>query len=263
MTSVSLVINYSQDASTTSDWLRLFQEPVSSNKLTSEDLMAMLAMVQSGTSARAYKPDNCEASVLADQVVAELSVKVWPSRLDLEYSLTGSLVTVGRTSSLQEWHEFDLIIPLADSVELPYHCDQLTISWQTPAYNRLGQSVEKPVITHAGNTLRLAAEVFGVLRIRCLALGWQHALRFSWAKSDVASITNLKLSVTAAWADGEETLKLELPGCIEALLAFCPDSNSKRARSLSTVDSEDDELVPVVYWSPCSGRMLTVRMEKP
>lgn len=263
MTTTSLTISYSQDTAATGDWLRLAQQPVTSNRLTSEDLAVMLALVQSGTSARAYKPANCEASVLADQVVADLVLKVWPSSLSITYSLTAALVTVGGKSALQEWHEFDLIIPMATSVELPYLCENITMTWQTPAYNRQGVEVERPTIDKTGNTLRLSSEVFGVLRVRCLALGWQHDLRFSWSKTDAAAITSLKPAVVASWAGGEERLELELPGCLEALLAFCPDGQSKRSRSMSTVDNDDDETVPVVYYSPCSGRMLTVRQERP
>lgn len=263
MTTDSLTVSYSQDTAASGEWLRLAQQPVTSNRLTSEDLAVMLALVQSGTSAHAYKPANCEASVLADQVAADLVLEVWPSSLAITYSLAADLVTVGAKSALQEWHEFDLIIPMATSVDLPYLCDTITMTWQTPAYNRHGMEVERPTIDKFGNTLLLSAEVFGVLRVRCLALGWQHDLRFVWAKTDAAAITGLKPAVVASWIGGNERLELELPGCLEALLAFCPDGNSKRSRSTSTVDNDDDDTVPVVYYSPCSGRMLTVRQERP
>jgi hypothetical protein len=263
MSAQTLTITYSQESVTADQWMRMEQQPVSSNRLTAADLQAMLALVQSGTSARAYKPPGCEASVLADQVVADLTLKVWPSSLELPYTLAGDLVTVGAKYALQEWHEFDLIIPMADRVELPYLCEGVTVTWQTPAYTRQGVEIQPPAITTSPTGLRMDAEVFGVLRIRCLALGWSHPLRFAMAKTDAIAITSLKPAVTLTWAGGDERLDLKLPGCLEALLAFCPDATSKRARALSTVDNEDDELVPVVYWSPCSGRMLAMRMERP
>ena len=263
MTSVSLTINYNVSQDADPPWIRLTQEPVSSNKLTDEDLATMLALVMSGTSARAYKPENCEATVLSDEIIADLAVKVWPSSLDIAYGIVGDLVTIGEKTALQEWHEFDLIVPMSNTVDIPYLCTEATVTWQTPAYNSRGVEVDKPSITKSANKLVLGAEVFGVLRVKCLALGWRHALQFSWAKTDASAITNLKPAVVVSWAEGEERLELELPGCIEALLAFCPDGNSKRARSMSTVDSEEDEVVPVVYWSPCSGRMLAIRYERP
>lgn len=263
MSAPTLTITYSQDTGGADQWMRLEQQPVTSNRLTTADLQAMLALVQSGTSARAYKPPGCEASVLADQVVADLTLKVWPSSLELPYTLTGALVTVGAKSALQEWHEFDLIVPMADRVDLPYLCESITLTWQTPAYTSQGVEIQPPAITASPTSLRLAAEVFGVLRVRFLALGWSHPLRFAMAKTDASAITSLKPAVTLTWAGGAERLDLKLPGCLEALLAFCPDSTSKRGRALSTVDNEDDELVPVVYWSPCSGRMLAMRMERP
>lgn len=263
MSAETLTLAYGASTAGSDQWMRLEQQPVSSNRLTAADLQAMLALVQSGTSARAYKPPGCEASVLADQVVADLTIKVWPSSLELPYTLAGDLVTVGAKSAIQEWHEFDLIIPMADRVDLPYLCNTITLTWQAPAYTRQGVEIQPPAITTSPTGLRLGSEVFGVLRVRCLALGWSHPLRFAWAKTDAAAITGLKPAVSLTWAGGAERLALQLPGCLEALLAFCPDGSSKRSRSQSTVDHEDDDTVPVVYWSPCSGRFLAVRYERP
>lgn len=263
MSAQTLTITYSQEAAADDQWMRMEQRPVSSNKLTAADLQAMLALVQSGTSARAYKPPGCEASVLADQVVADLTLKIWPSSLELPYTISADLVTVGSKSALLEWHEFDLIVPMADRVDLPYRTRDITVTWQTPTYTRQGVEIPPPAITTSPTGLRLAAEVFGVLRISCLALGWSHPLRFAMAKSEATSITSLKPAVALTWSGGSEQLALKLPGCLEALLALCPDGTSKRARSMSTVDNEDDDLVPVVYWSPCSERFLAVRYERP
>lgn len=263
MTQAALTISYTQEEQSSADWLRLSQAAVTSNKLTNEDLEVMLALVKSGVSAHAYKPANCEASVLTDRVVADLTLKVWPSDINIVYDLSSELLTIGAAKSLQEWHEFDLIVPMASKVDLPYLCEDYTLAWQTPAYNSRGEEVEEPDVTRIGAVLYLSAEVFGVLRVKCLAVGWQHNLRFSWVKTEWQSITNVKLTVSASWIGGVESLTLELPGCLEALLAFCPDGNSKHSHGQSTVDSEEDEVISVVYYSPCSGKVIAVRQERP
>lgn len=263
MITASLTVNYTQEEQSSGDWLRLSQASVTSNKLTNEDLEVMLALVQSGVSAHAYKPSNCEASILSDRVIADLTLKVWPSDIDIVYDLSSELLTIGAAKSLQEWHEFDLIVPMASKVDLPYLCESPTLVWQTPTYNSRGEEVEKPDITKAGTTLYLSDEVFGVLRVKCLAEGWQHNLQFSWIKTEWQAITNVKLVVSASWVGGVESITLELPGCLEALLAFCPDGNSKHSHGQSTVDSEEDEVIPVVYYSPCSGKVIAVRQERP
>lgn len=249
-------------------WVRLEQEPVRSGALTQTDLLTMLALVQAGTSARAYRPADCVAYVQGDQAHADLAVYAWPSSLDLDYTLTPLLVELGQVTSLRQERDFDLVVPMADSVDLPFLMDALSLTWQTPCYNRFGQQVGPPGITHTGASLDLSAEVFGVLRVRGQALGFRHACHFALAKDLGASISDITPVVTAAWTDpdqGQQTerLEIELPDCLTDLMALCPDGISQRAHALGSVTDPDEDIVPVVYYSTCTGQVLALRYERP
>lgn len=249
-------------------WVRLEQEPVRSGDLTQTDLLTMLALVQAGTSAKAYRPADCVAYVQGDIAHADLAVYAYPSALDLAYTLTPLLVDLGQVTALRQERDFDLIVPMASSVDLPFLMDSLSLTWQTPCYNRFGQQTSPPVITYSGTTLELSAEVFGVLRVRGQALGFRHACHFQMAKNLGSSLSDIVPVITAAWTDPEqgqqtERLEIELPDCLTDLLALCPDGITERAHALGSVTDPDEDVVPVVYYSTCTGQVLALRYERP
>jgi hypothetical protein len=255
-------------ASTTTPWVRLEQEPIRSGALTQTDLLTMLALVQAGTSAHAYRPADCVAYIQGDQAHADLAVYAWPSRLDLAYSLTPLLVELGEVAALRQERDFDLVVPMSTSVDLPFLMDSLSTTWQTPCYNRFGQQVGPPAITHTGARLELSAEVFGVLRVRGQALGFRHALHFAMAKNAGSSITDITPVLTATWTAPDqgpqtERLEIDLPDCLTDLLALCPDGISQRAHALGQVTDPNEGVVPVIYYSTCTGQVLALRYERP
>lgn len=247
-------------------FLHLVQVPVSTVRLTAEDLHIMLAMVKAGVSAKAYKPKSCEAYVVGDMAYCDLQVYLWPSSMALNYTLTAQLLTLSAPQVAAVEREFDLVVEMSESVELPCIATDLTATWQTPCYNRVGVRVDPPAITIKPTSLQLGAEVFGVLRIRCLAHGWIYPLQFSMRKDALATITDIKPTLTATWGpvDNQQStsIDIQLPACLEALLAACDDGDSYRDKAFGKVD-KDEELVPTIYYTPCSGRMLQVRNERP
>lgn len=267
MTTQSISIAYTgPDSSTSADRIALEQQPVSSAQLTDRDLQTMLAMAISGVSARAYKQPGCEAYVIGSTAHADLELYVWPSRLGLVYSLSAALLTVGPALELRQSRDFDLVVAMTDSVDLPFYAEDVVATWQTPSYNARGAVVDHPTLTITPTSIRLAAEVFGVLRIRCTACGYSHALTFAMAKDTVSSITNLKPTATVSWGSGDDaqatSLDIKLPACLESLLAACDDGTTYRDSAYGSVD-EEEELVPYIYYTPCSGRMLMARNQKP
>lgn len=267
MSAQQLAISYTgPQASAADNWLHLVQVPVSSSKLTAADLHTMLAMVASGVSAKAYKPASCEAYVLGDMAYCDLQAYVWPSSLELNYTISAQLLTVQEVQSAKVEREFDLVVEMADSVELPCLATALTATWQTPCYNKVGVQVDPPAITIKPTSLQLSAEVFGVLRIRCLAHGWLHPLQFEMQKNAADTITNLKPTLTATWGSGENaqsvSINIELPACLETLLAACDDGTTYRDKAYGTA-KPDEGLVSYIYYTPCSGRMLAVRPQRP
>lgn len=269
MSAHTLALAYSpaEAVSVAETWVRLEQQPVSSGRLTMADMQRMLTLVLSGTSARAYRPPTCEAYILGDEARADLAAWVWPSDLALAYNLSGDLVTVGPAQSFRQERDFDLVVEMSDRVELPFVMDGVTSTWQTPCYNRFGAEVGRPALTIEPAAIVLAAEVFGVLRVRGDALGYRHPLTFAMQKTEVEAITNLKPALTASWmlADGiqaTERIELDLPACLTELLALCPDGISQREHALQSI-SPPPELLPTVYFSTCTGRVLALRYEQP
>lgn len=261
----SLTLTYAgASAADTSDWLRIEQAPVSAAALSAADLHAMLAMVKAGISARAYKPADCEAWISGGMAYAELGLYVWPSRLDLSYIIVPDLVTLGTVSDLSMEREFDLVVDFETTVTLPCYAESISLTWQTPCYNRRGEAVAAPAMRTTGTTIRLDAEVFGVLRVRCVARGYRHTLNFAMEKTAASAITSLKPAVAVTWYDGSDgqtvSLDITLPTCLLTLLAACDDGTTIRDSEFG--DSEDEE-VPVIYYSPCTGQMLMMRYERP
>jgi len=263
----TISISYTGDAdATVSPWVNLEQQPVSGVKLTEHDLQTMLALVRAGISARTYRPASCEAYLTGENVVADLGLYVFPSSLELAYQLDSELLEIGQATSLLMEREFDLVVGLETDIELPFIAENLQLTWQTDCYSKYGVVVDQPEITAQPTRLAFSAEVFGVLRVRCSARGYRHPLTFAMAKTLDQSITDIQAAVEVAWNDGNgsqyDSVDIELPLCLEALMEACGDGTTITESVFGSV-TDEDETVPFIYYSPCSGRLLTVRNERP
>ena len=257
-------------ATSTEPSLRLEQQPVSSGHLTMADITAMLSLVRSGVSAKNYRQNGCEASVVGGAVIVPLVLYVWPSDLGLQYTLSSTLpgwLAIGEAEAYTMERDFDLVVPMSESVQLPFVTEGFAFTWQTPCYNEFGEVVGRPSIEVIGIDVALSAEVFGVLRVRCIASGYRHRLSLSIPKVDSAGamtiISELDCTVTATWPVTEGTLtdelELALPGCVADLLESCPDGSTPGSGGKIT---DQDELVPTVYYNPCDdGQVIELRYE--
>ena len=270
MSTATISLSYQQPTSTSTHdiWCRLEQQPVSSGKLTENDLNRMLALVLAGKSARAYRPESCEGWVSGDTINADLAVYVWPSALDLPYTLEASGVTMGVQEAWQQERDFDAVLEMSATLQLPFLVDQCQLSWQTPAYNRFGEVIAYPELTVDGAIVTASAECFGVLRVRCLALGWRHAAAFSTVKVPNQKITEVHPSVRCTWigADGkpdDDVIDLDLPSCLDGLLESCGDGTTMRDRVIGHIGDEEDQQVANIYYSTCTGQVLALRYEHP
>ncbi len=269
MTSPRLTLTYSGASPTgaSEPSLNLEQAAVAKGNLTLADLHAMLALVRSGVSARTYRARDCAARVVAGSVLVDLAAYVWPSALDLAYDLAVSIpawIVIGPAVEISQWRDFDLVVPMSASVELPFLVADLALDWQMPCFNRYGEVVAAPAIDQDGLTLRLDREVFGVLRVRCRAMGYQHTLSLTIPKG-INRVDDIDLTLTATWPISHGTdladLELELPGCVEDLLAACDDGTL--VAEVGGSISADDPRQPVVYWNPCEreNNVIEVRYE--
>jgi len=259
--------------------ITLEQEPVPQGNLSLTDLTNMLALVRSGISARKYIASSCPATLSGGIVTVPLTLYAWPSHYQ-EYALSAALpewTTIGEQIEFTQDREFDLVIENTDLVDLPCMAAGLSITWQSPAIRINGEIIDPPEIqgydvdkgvmvaldTSHGliNRIRLATPCFGVLRVRCMAIGYRHAITMEIPKTDAESITDIEETITAAWmlADGSTeiaTQKIALPPCVEDLLAAC-DDGSTVGDHVGSVD--DTKYRTRLRYSTCTGKVLDVR----
>jgi hypothetical protein len=264
---LTLTYTVNAEAGASEPSLNLEQAAVSKGNVTMADLYAMLALVRSGVSARTYLARDCAARVVGGAVLVDLTAYVWPSALDLAYTLAVSIpawTVIGPAVEISQWRDFDLVVPMSAAVELPFLAADLSLVWQTPCYNRYGEAVAAPAIDQDGLALRLDSEVFGVIRVRCRAMGFQHTLALTIPKG-TSRVEDIDLTLIATWpiSNGTEVedLDLQLPGCVEDLLATCEDGTLVAEVGGSV--SADDPRQPVVYWNPCEkeSNVIEVRYE--
>lgn len=242
--------------------LLLEQLPVASGKLTADDLEQMLALVRQGISAKTYRPADCPATVVDSEVLVPVDFYVWPNSLATSYSLAANQGELGEGMAVAIEREFDMVVDFTTVVDLPFAVSALTATWSSlPCFDRHSRQVSTPLIIWEGPRLHLSSEVLGVLRIRCTAMGFLHTLKLRWLKGD-SKIDGVKVVVAAAWADQTLTEQLDLPGCVEQLLAECEDGERVRERGGSKA-TQEDETIPVVYFNDCDGSVLALRYERP
>lgn len=248
MSSPRITFNISGDAGQANPHrLTLEQDSVASGELSLTDLEAMVSLARSGVTAKSYIASNCPATVTEGNVVVNLRLFSWPSHRQA-YDLTAAIpaiTTIGEPMAIEQERDFDVIID-GDSINLPCLAADARITWQSPAILANGQVIDAPSISgydvdqsrmvdlstaHGPiNRLRLARACFGVLRVRCTAIGYSHSLTLTIAKNDTA-ISDLQETITASWqlADGTTdatTLDIELPTCVQTLLEACEDDTS-------------------------------------
>jgi hypothetical protein len=261
----SLTVTYGGEDQTSARRIWIEQEPVADGTLTASDLEQMLAMVRAGISAKLYRPADCPASVVNGSVVVPLDVWVWPVPLTLEYSLAASMGAMGPSMAIRKEREFDVVVQFSSRVELPFVTDGLAWEWSDMGcYDHRSNRVANPEVMAEPAALLIGAEVLGVLRVKCAAVGFLHTVLLSIAKG-TNSITDIEVAVTASWktetATETETIDLDLPGCADLLLTTCDSDLLVEHRFGAVRDQE--ERVTVVYYSDCDGTELAVRHERP
>ncbi|MGD9947516.1 MAG: hypothetical protein AB7U29_03440 [Desulfobulbus sp.] len=231
------------------------------------DLQAMLSVVL-GTSqaAEAYTPDDCPATISSGQIVVPLTVWAWPSDLRMSYQLRAASGTVADPVRIQQEREFDQVINFVSETVLPFFCNDISWTWsELGVYSRTGGLIDPPPsLAVDGSTIRSGGDFLGVIRVRCLAVGYAHTVTMTIDKANNDKISDIRNSVTASWADTDgqtraTALDLTLPDCVQDLAALCPDGSLVKTWTGSVNDKE--ETVPVVYYNDCNGRVILVRNE--
>lgn len=268
MKTLSLVINYTAETANEPS-LGLEQKAVASNSLTTDDLYEMLSLARSGVSAKLYRPRTCDVSVVGGAILTTLTAYVWPKPLDLNYTLATNYGTVSERQAITQYREFDLVINMSKTVELPFTASSISYQKsQLPFFDATGNIVGEPIITFDDRYAYVSTEVVGVIRVSCTACGFSNTVDLSFTKDAQQTISNINITLSASFYTSSNTLSttalsLDLPGCLELLLSTC-ENELLTEKTYGSVDSDDDDVtVPVVYYSDCSGKFLQVRDEKP
>lgn len=239
------------------------------------DIDAMLNLVRSGSSAVNRQIDRCPWGQWRedDALLVTLRLWVWPSDLDLPYTL---VLPDGVTSSAREFvsepRTKKYWIAGATAQELPWLLAQPRLSWQQAigTYNDYGAAQAAPKITLSGLTVHLGSQAWGVLVAGGRARGYLHRLTAVYPKYDAEGrpqrIEAHDFEVIARWPDAAGTLQEErctmtMPACVSALLAACPDGRPRTSGSVK----ESTGTATIVYYNTCTGRVLgygRTRVEK-
>lgn len=264
--------------------LRLTLEPeyvdVSRGRATLADIDAMLALARSGASARHRQIARCKWASWAENgdLLVTLALWVWPSAIDLPYSLTlppgvtsAAPALVREPRDTKRW-----IAGGGGEVELPWLLEDAAFGWHPNigVWDAWSRPASAPAIEQDRARLNLKGErgVYGVLTIRGTAVGWRHdlAIRYPTGEADpeapAISVSGADdFEVAATWRDEngeerEETAAVVIPECVRALLEECPDG-STRVGSIRVRPAPGPRPV-TVYYNTCNGRVLKIKRDK-
>lgn len=241
------------------------------------DIKQMVARAKSGVSALTYMRSDCTAHVVGDNIVVTFSFYVWPSSREFQYHLSSTIGVLSDPSITEDYTEFSMLFGLTGSVGLDFILTEINnVKWETPCYDRNGQEIPDVALTiKDDNTICAEREVFGVVRIRGRKWGRQHSLVVTLPKEDL-SISNLQAYVTADWGDrtttlddstSTDTLKLEVPQCVEDMLAMCDGDQNSIENVLFNIMGgianicgaiSQSKRPRIAYYSECTGELIEV-----
>jgi len=260
-----LVTTYGAASADADYSLELVQEGLSASSSYADmaDIVAMYRYAISGRSARTYQPTDCPVAIDGDLVTLSLGLYVFPTDLDLDYSLQVMPGLAGEGAAVTVAREFDLVIPMAARASIGFLSESFEIIEATHFYNESGAVIPTPSMEIVGTELLLDAVCFAVLRVRCIALGYLHTLEISVDKAAGYKIENFAATAQASWMSGgelqEDSIDLEIPACVESYLAYC-EGDGDLIASLGKAGGGDDP-IPIVQYNQCIGKVLGVRYE--
>lgn len=242
------------------------------------DIDAMLSMALAGISAVNRQLERCRwARWLEDgSLELRLALYVWPSDLDLAYSLhLPPGVQASAPALVRERRDHKYWIAGSRNLELPWLLEDAHSYWHPTigCLDAWSRSIPPPTIRQNRARLELDREAYGVLVAGGLAVGWRHTISITYNKvafgSDEQSADQPQISrieaddipVQAGWIDehGEPQTtdaRLSIPACAKALLESCSDG---RSRTFGSILAPDHDAPWIIYYSTCDGHMLARR----
>jgi len=226
------------------------------------DVYKLWTAAVTGTSARAMKIAGCPVEFDGTKIKVYLGFYSWPSNPDLIYNVTPALGTIFSTEIVKKSREFSVFVDNSSEISLDFYLEDATIVWESPCYNSVGEMIPRPSAVCNGTKIQFSSEVFGAVRIFGKAVGQYHVCEMVLDKeiaeeptpteelneqalytkngtqyhivSGIPStrlngykIENLENTITVTWLNTEgltmtEQMPLEIPQCVQDILAFCP-----------------------------------------
>lgn len=217
-------------------WINLEQEELEDNNSVSpEDLIAMYMMVLRGESAFSYNSGTCPVTITPTHIILTLNFYVWPSALDLPYSISASKGTITSKTQIHLPKSFNKVIPFSKNLSFDYLLSEgTTMSWLTSSYAPNGSPISHPDFEIYKNKVLFDEESFGVMRFRGNAVGYMHSIdidleyevpenqNFNMGQiyGDFTSTIQVKY-INENGKEVSTSLELEVPECLEAMMNTC------------------------------------------
>jgi hypothetical protein len=139
---------------------------------TLQDVYRLWMAAATGKSAQLIRPAGCPMDFYGQLVHIYLGFYVWPSDPELPFTLSTSNGVFGKYLTLHKAREFSEFIDNADSLDLPYYMEDITVVWETPCYDRYGAQIDRPEVTITPTRLTFDPEFFGCIRVYGKAIGF-------------------------------------------------------------------------------------------
>lgn len=224
-------------------------------------LQQMLRYARMGVSATAALVAGCPVEIEGDTVRIPLKVNVYPSDMDMPYSLSPAYgEVVGLPTLVKVWREVDLVFDMQaarDVAELLIDPETMVYGWESPCFNERYQQIDEQPMTWSGGVFSVPQTLFGVARVKCQAIGWQHSIVMEFTRVADQKISGIENSVTITWAGEPLVVALKCPPCVEQLLNYC-------GRNSLSFGPKDPTVTKVDAWvNECSGELLKTVVTPP
>lgn len=253
--------------SLTDDWAKIVQKaiPTSAQETSLTDLSNMLAYVTQGISASAYVMDNCPYFKVAGTVITvTLGFYVYPSRMNMNYTLATDQGIVTQGARIEVDKSFDLIFDDSKSEELNFIFNGISKP-QMPFINSDGSIGVIPDVVFDGGIARIPKKGHCVFRVNGKAEGYYHELVMTFDKvtenGDLAQVEIEAAGIAVEWVNpsgtvGSTVIEMEIPQCVIDALAAC-DSGGLRYNTVVCKGEECSEKEKLnVYYNACDGNSI-------
>lgn len=265
---VSITANLTTYQSTSADqssvFLNMEQEyiPESSESASMIDALNMLGLARTGKSALSHITSSCDyVRVTSTSVIVDIGFYVWPSSLDMPYTLSADTGNITNGIGERLNRSFDVVIDGTDSHTLDFLFEG-SLSKSMPFFKLDGSKDTTIETTVENNIISTSEKGYCVFRARGNSIGYYHVVTMVLPKTQAQKITNFKNSIIAEWenSSGEKvttTLQLSIPQCVTDALEECGDDLAYEKLQCGAFDNCDETKKRVdIYYNACDGETI-------